>query len=417
MKKDNSHIDPELVDRGWEQMKELLDAEMPTAPPRRRRLAVWFFFVALAGLGCAVWWFYTTQPGQGADDRSFSAMADQQRAKTPAIVQPADLQPGNTQMPAHTAAEPTISTRPQGARQRPRTSPAPTSTDLTETYASNLQVLPTHRDAHQPIVALPASKNPLEAIPMQNRSAAPAHLAPPAISPLQSTPALDWAILESKPPSSAREETKGYLQAGLGANLQPATGFSLQGGKEFPLGDKWALQLGGGYSWIRRQLYVVAKDSYESSSGTFINIDLDYQFGHGDAEFMVFMVSTSSHTNLDFHYLDFHAGMSRRLGSRWQLSLALQPSILLRATPDIANGGIFSRSKASESDPIALSQTDLRVPLQALDCSLLGSVEYRLSRQWALGLHYRFGLVDVLENNGQREYHRLGGLWLRYTLR
>ncbi len=52
--------DKRLIDKGWRAMEALLDEHMPTSR-RRRRIALWWLWLVMVGVGGALWQYYRTE--------------------------------------------------------------------------------------------------------------------------------------------------------------------------------------------------------------------------------------------------------------------------------------------------------------------------------------------------------------------
>lgn len=52
--------DKRLIDKGWRAMEALLDEHMPTSR-RRRRIALWWLWLVMVGMGGALWQYYRTE--------------------------------------------------------------------------------------------------------------------------------------------------------------------------------------------------------------------------------------------------------------------------------------------------------------------------------------------------------------------
>ncbi len=419
MRRKNSDIDKAFTDRAWSAMKVMLDREMPVPEQKKRPVFWWWFSGALIiGLilgGAGVWLV-----GSGGKHQPASPSENPVEQPLPASAPVAAgvSQPENSTSPAFTEGK--IADRKKEDEK--------SGTDRYSLLESDRTTMPEHPSAALPEAkgqkAAPAEKVFAEEEPLPHRGLLSAiALEKPHTPKLLrvSGPALS---VGSSGRFSASKIKSFYLAAQQNA---PSVGFGFAVGmqRHFPLGhSRLSLGIGVGYAYLQRPLFIHQTDTLTVTS-TLETADEDYGFEQINTALFEASgaISTNRRVDLAMHYLELPLTLSRPFGRRFGLTAGVTPSILLATAPDLASGGLFrSTAKAGitpnmqSGNPPPFGDAATQVPVSGFDLTLKGGAYYRLSPVWKLALSYEHGLVDVLEGNSTKEYHRLLRLGVHYSV-
>ena len=415
MRRTKSDIDKAFTDKAWSEMKTLLDLEMPVTNNRKKPLFWWWLSGALlAGFiigGVAVW-----HVGSGIPHKAFFPSVNEVEGNEPGAGPVASVGRDTGQTSGHDFAE----------GKSKKSSPEKASVALQQRRGQNLL----------PPLTQPAASSDLPAGPTVQAvtNSAKADSQPHANRRPFSLPLLERSTTNSILSESgtspgirtftslAAGKIKSFYFAAQQSTTAAGVGIATGIQRQFPLGNsRWSLNIGAGYAYLQRPLYVLQIDTLNPANGL-VAVRTAYSFEPLNADFTVAnaAISTRRKQDLAMHYLEVPLTVSRACGSRWGLAAGLRPSFLLAAAPGLASGGLFRSTQKgmleSNLDTQGQSETPNQVPVSIFDLKLLGAVYYRFSPAWKLALSYEQGTVDVLQRNTSGEYNNMLRLGLHYNL-
>ncbi len=343
-------------DHAWEEMRKLLERELPQQ--RRRRPGAWWIFGAgvAAGLLIAALIFFRLSPNEA------SAPQGALPVPIPALPHHGETCP-DAPAPAPTAEE--VSS-PQAAAGRQKRAPLPTPTSSLTPPASILSSPPATE-------ATPRSTSSEAAVPPVVLPPTPALPAPPLV-PLRTSAGPHVTLPIVAPRFTARRQTSLYVHAGSGSAQVLGLGLSRLQGQP---GSRW--QWGYALGWRYR---------HSRSSGLAVvafEEDLQEQTNQFSTK------AIAGHFR-NWHLAEGALFAERQLAPRWALGAEVYASLLLATSP--TGAGLLQRQHktafALDSQPTGPA-TQTEAELRAL-----------LSRSVAplrigTGLHLRYAAAPRLD--------------------
>lgn len=422
MRRKHNDIDKAFTDRAWSEMKALLDREMPVENKREKPVFWWWLFGALfAGLiigGLGVWYV-----ANGAGNESSSPSEKPVEEHLPPLAPVAAIGQAAASQPAATFTE--GKNGPEKSKSDEHTQPAPPkiAQQANTLYAAAEETTwplepATERSQH-------AAESKIESTPSRKTALFPGTLL--GLAALRELrPSAQQAPAPSIPEGNQSNlKIKSFYFAAQHSVTAGGYGFAAGIQRHFPVGhSRWMLSLGAGYAYLQRPLFIRQTDTLGTNSAlqtgqteySFEELNQDELFLTTEA------VLTLRQQDLAMHYLELPLSVSRSFSRRFGMVAGLTPSVLLATAPDLASGGLFragSNFKATEDmapgNPAEANDSATLVPVSGFDLKLNGGMYYRIRPAWKLALTYEHGLVDVLEGNDTKEFHRLLRFGVHYT--
>lgn len=398
-------VNQPLVDRGWEEMRRLLDKEMPVAPattkPSRRILPIWWLAAACItaiAVGGAFYWNVDSTRISSAP-----AIADavapvqtqsvaEEKISTPDVVDinPSSLVGNNTQSdePVNTLRTPVQSTAITTAQENTSSvvfldkkqqdsaadpSLETTSATLNETFAPAA------------IDALPGISNDFLVLP---------------------NPALDAAASVLKASPSWLPDNLAVSAGIISGDYSPVEGFQVGVDAQYALGGKWSLVSSPAYRFQRQNLTLEVEATTIASGPVMIDDELDI-FAESVSPTNNFTPTSAYYTALKNHYVDVPIQIAYQVGTRFRLEAGPSFSYLAGvyegspfgngATADLQSSSFYPTT-ASRSWYSAEADDKLNpVYFNRLDIGVNLGVTYRPAQWLGLRLQYRQGFVDMLK--------------------
>ncbi len=439
----NQHIDKAFTDHAWSEMRQLLDAEMPSVEESRKRRFAWWWFLTAAMLLCcggALAWYFSMEkpmpaPVSASPETPIATVVP--AGEVPAIrpsVAPSDLKVGAPDETATGSGRPPV-LRPLGRREAAIPSDlkvgapdeiAANSTQLTDRQSNTISSEPLKNASPTPSDVTQSGILWNEA-----RLAAPAslaHVATPLL-PSETTPAKNaLSLITPSKPSGIQLS----LQAGAQHAL-PGSGdglaMDITGNKR--LGDsKFSLETGVGYAFLRQPIGIAVDNSAPVQNGGVSDPQLDNFFvGYASNSDKSLLSRNSAEHSSDYysarqdlglHYLEVPAILTFHAAPRLQLLGGAQFSMLLLSAPDYTKGAVldfddayFGASENGNYDQLASQNS---VPLSKFDAAAVAGARLGISKKMSLELRYQFGITDVIQGNDLGDYNRMLRMSLRFRL-
>jgi hypothetical protein len=417
MAKEYKHIDPQLMERGWAAMENLLDNEMPVEKKRRRFLIFWMLgFLLIATIGGAAYYWQSLPAKSNPTIPTTHTIVGKEIAEEPALIQPEakHTNPVSTPTPSSLRLN-------QNIQVSEIKSPVPVSTlEQNPNSASQFSELPPNNHA------IPSELMPLETTvqntpetpPQIDRAKAPA-LAP--INPLQiniTPPVLPQKNTE--PMASVSTITKkagqnrfkpGVYASTQWSNTTQQTASSVGVQLDWNINRKIGLRLGAGYQYGR---IIGQNRPIVSISG------LDYYNISGDSTVLGYFPGSSGSLNPStnqnptnvlvpinrLHRLELPIQLVGKVGPRWRVLTGVQLQYLFYTKNA---GSTLSLAQNTVND--AFTNERFEQPLN----SLVSGQTRGWDNQWTIALGYQ--LNKHLEFNlGYRRQLSLSSLALRHDL-
>lgn len=420
----NSDIDKAFTDRAWSEMKAMLDREMPVENEKKKPVFWWWLSGALiTGLiigGLGMWYVDAGShqkklvPSENPVEEPLNRKAPV-AANTPARENPAGPSFAEGKFTEGKKAQKNAA--PVNTQSSKNDSPEVQMPVNKAELLAELPEAPTKGAAEAKVVTaedeLPARRSMLPAVPLDN----------PAMPPLKALSDAEPVRVLSADLSAPKHKSF-YFAAQQHTSLR---GFGLAAGiqRHYPLGtSRWELSIGAGYSYLQRPLFIRQEDTISVTN--FLEVaHTEYGFEQINADLFAAAeaITTNRRQDLAMHYLELPLSVSRSFNGRFGAMTGVTPSVLLATAPELTSGGLFRNTAKAESaidmepDPGSPFASDAAtvVPVRGFDVKLNGGVYYRISPVWKLSLSYEHGLVDVLEGNKTREYHRFLRLGLNFN--
>lgn len=407
-------IDPRWEDQGWENMKQLLDQEMPVAatavPP------VWPAYLRravglLAIIGLGFMGYQLLSPPVASDTPTVAAFAIPLLPPDEATEQAAG--PSNPGSIDTQAASVSVASSPPSVAVHDRPLAAvPSSRVLAETGEQSSET-PKTRPLRGQNTAEPAIAG--------RRGFSTAS---PAVAALAMLPQREASLLSKPAPLPALPERQ--TDAPLGVNYGIEAGFgtatfeALQSGAlaafaQIPIGtaSAWYARASIGYQQLR-QSRPVAEQSFLFSSTRMPNRAAP-----------VILQSSAQVCKLAYLYLlpqigyQVHPRLSVEggvqygylLGSESATEWSLDDGPQAPPSPDNQEEGLLSRLPRSQvSDEAA-------VPLRSAQWALQLGLRYRLNRRFSVSAQWQQGLTNIYQSKARTAYNRFGHLGVAYRIR
>ena len=425
--------DEQFRDHAWKEMRQLLDREMPVAPPRRRRWLAWIFLVVLL-LGGGAYYVLWVGLRSGGELPATDVPA---ASSAPA----AESSPPKNQLRSERSRE-----LPVAGAEQPGAAAAPEATAGGETASPPQEVGVPHSfpdtrgermeppSAGEEEAAAPVAQAPPKAEAPSLSSAPEArntlHPALP-IEWLSPKPLLhEWEVSRMPAPirragaSSLLPRHWGIRTAALGGNGQAFNGAALGLIAEYGLGQsRWSLRTGLEYLYLHREM------RRPQTSGTY---DLAAEEdptpanpGSEDAGMGGnYAVPLPSALRFRSHGLSLPLSLHRHLGKRFQLGVGTQLIYSFRNLRQAVDESLAPNSFGNLQDrnTRGLFFQNATAPLERevfrrFDVALTGSLYYRPAARWQVELTYHYGLNDLAPSAYYEAYNRFGSLGVVYFLK
>lgn len=400
--------DPRWEDQGWEQMKQLLDQEMPVAGGVAP--AVWPAYLRravglLAIIGLGFMGYQLLSPPADSGPPTVAAFAIPLLPLDKATEQAADSSnPGS--MGAQAASVPPVS------------SPQPSAAE----HHRPLTATPSRRGLAEPV---PQSS---EAQPLTAQNAAdPAKAfsaAPPTVAALATLPRRETGLLSQPTPLPTLPERQtdaplGFAY-GIEAGFGTATFEALQSGTvaafaQIPIGtaSAWYARASIGYQQLQ-QSRTVAEQSFLFSSTRMpdraapVILQSSVQVRELAYLYLLPQIGYQVHPRLSVEG-GVQYGYLLRSQSATEWSVAGEPQT---PTPiDNQEEGLLSRL------PRNLISDEPAVPLRSAHWALQLGLRYRLNRHFSVSAQWQHGLTNIYQSKARTAYNRFGHLGVAYRIR
>lgn len=360
-----SDYDKAWEDHAWEEMRKLLDRELPVR--RRRRLAAWWFFGAglVAGLFLAAVAFFWLSPNDASRPQSEPAPAEPAR---PAIAGPTGDAPS-----ASSAAPLTILPQAATAAVR-RPAPAPTMPAEDDALPAEGATNPLARAAGQGGVVqatLPATSPEPRTRPAQDL---PPHLPVQVLAPLASAAPGPTPPVEDAPAASPQWSTS--VAASGGSGSMHVLGIGLYRMRQVP-GSAWRWGYATGWRVRHSRSSGLAVIAFEE--------DLQEQ------------TNQLSNKAIAAHFRTWHLAegalfAERRITPRWALGAEVYTSLLLTTAP--TGAGLLQR----QLDPSVALDSQPSSPGTQTGSELQALINHSVApMRLGVGLHLRYTALPRLD--------------------
>mgnify|MGYP000727868318 CR=1 FL=1 len=467
------NIDKKFTDNGWAAMRDLLDEELPTAPPKRKRRGLIFFLLFLGiGVGIAIGivagGLYlkedkpqeahknSTQPiaksateaNSSFDEKSAIAQVDKE---TTTEIENATETAGSKS--ATTTSE-TLLSNGNGNENMENRVGASSSFKKPDLMAVNDRKLSNNQIGNeQEIVSLDYQKTTIIEDDTDREQVTPNddmigsvtanNIEKNSINPLKmnglselvialnkpdfdlNLPELDEPIAESK-----KEESNKKGRLGLELGVSGAPNFAgISTGVVFmqPLKDKWSFQAGMNYAYQRRTFEgePISLSDFESQSpnNPIENGALDdiyqgaYEGNAARSDSAIFTIPQ----NLSLHYLNIPLRLNYHLSDKWSIGGGVTGSVLLLASNSYTDGGLFNKSagEAFQADDTFVSLADEsrsinKANLQKYDVAANIGIGFHPSPKWSITANYHHGFKNLFRYSDDTAYNRFGNLSIQY---
>ncbi len=433
--------DEQFRDHAWQEMRRLLDRELPVAPPRRRRGFAWIFLAALLLLGGGAYVLWTgnpsgvAPPATGIPAAEFSSPSQNQLASE-----------GGGELPVAGTGRSGVAAAGSAAERRPLGVAAAGQAEFRYPEVAIAYPLPgTTTEDTEVSSGEESEAAALQAGALREQEAAGTSFSPLAPGERGELKVPQSIELLSPEPLRYEWETNmasigtrkagasfllprhwGLRTAGLGGNGQLLNGAGLGVIAEYPLGrSRWSLRSGLEYLYLSREmkrpgargnLDLAAEDNQTPSAPGTGNEDV----GTGGS----YAVPLPTSLRYASHALSVPLSLQVRLGRRFELGGGAQllysfhnerRSMDESLSPnsfgnvqDRSTLGLFYQSATAALDPEVFRRFDV---------ALTGSLHYRLGRRWKMELAYHHGLRDLAASDYYEAYNRFGSLGVVYFLR
>ncbi len=437
--------DEQFRDHAWQEMRRLLDREMPVAPPRRRRGLAWIFLAALLLLvgGAYVLWIGT--PG-GMAPSAADVPAAPSGAAAGASIPPTNqgsselreelpvAGTGRSGAAADSPAPPTL-TVASGSKAESRYPEVAVAYPLPGTTTEDTKVS-NGEEAEAVAPARPASRS------QEAEGGSFSTFTPTGRDDLKALRPIEWLSPE---PLKYEWETEiapvnvdgsgfsfllprhwGVRTATLGGNGQLLNGAGAGVVAEYQLGrSRWSLRTGLEYLYLSREmkrpgargnLDLAAEDNQTPNTPGTGNEDV----GSGGN----YAVPLPTSLRYASHALSLPLSLQVRLGRRFELGGGAQLLYSFRnvrrsmdesLSPN-SFGNVQDRSTLGLFYQSATAALDQEV-FRRFDVALAGSLHYRLGSRWKIELAYHHGLHDLATSDYYEAYNRFGSLGVVYFLK
>lgn len=402
MRRNSDKIDKAFTNRAWTDMRQLLDREMPTK--ERRRFPLWWWAggsTAVLLTALLVWGLAWQIPfPQKALPKENNPLE-----KAPAPAPAGDILPSTPVASVQVPQPAKLSDLRSAMEKTALAAPAqPTSIAKGE---GNYE--PQAASA-APLAELP--RQPMAKLESKVANPALAALLPLPLPPIQPASIRDAAPI---PMLSASNQIPGFRTLTFGVHgmyAQRTDGLGMDISRAFRLGNsRWSLSLGAGYTYLRRELFLLTADSIgQGIPVTFLETNVNYAFQQFQENvFSEALSITHRRQDIGLHYLELPLTLQWSGTSRFGLRVGVLPALLLAAAPDRASGGLLDHAlrntKAKSSQNMLQGRSKL-VPVNNFDFQARGGISYRLTPQLEMALDYHHGLSDVLPDNAVKDRHR-----------
>lgn len=429
MQDNRKHIDKAFVDQAWDNMRAMLDQELPTSAEKKKRrlifgwwgLAILGLLVSSTALGIAYW-----------NNKEF--------------------QSNPIASPKAVAVAPTISDRPKNAEasERPTVPSVATNTQMpTDAFQNQTAKKQVHAKSNQynlprqapvgqyveqpsalvkkailssPSEGLVEVINSEQSKELANSSyQAPEMLVGPSLIQLNPPKALPVSFgLTVGQPIIAKEPSKwhyGVEGNGMSAIRSKGLGGSVNffAAKRLE-NSRWSIDVGLGYTYLQQPLSVVISQT-ESQVSTNVGLvdELEYGLTTGSSKIADQNAAQGIRTDYDqplhLHYATLPIRFNYKLGSRFLISAGAQTAFLVHSKSKFTQGGVFDSSYPTfeayniDSSPIKIAWLDL---------SAIGSAGFMFNSRTTMEIGYKMGLLDVLPNNSLKDKNRMAFFGMRY---
>lgn len=442
--------DDQFVDHGWQEMRKLLDREMPVLPWWRRRRAGWPALLLLLGLGLGAVYFLGGEDGRRVPE-PVAASGEQPVAG----VAPAEenLKPSGADGDA--VARMTVpETKSNTEFEKANSSPGSEAEKNPDEYdpagrsgaglPPNSIIVENAFDKNEASLAAEALSQPEE----QKQTAASQRPASnsistqaeePHLAAFDLLPTLNMTLNSAFAPSLSQP---GEMKIRRSSSLFPVPGrfgvraavlTSREGfGSGVELGlsaayrfgaSRWSLQTGLGYAFQQRHFYRPGWGAMEESSP----VATPQQPGREQdgVEAVRASLPPGGSLGANTHRLSLPANIQFRIGRRWSISTGATVAYVFSARQK--NQVYFQRPPNSfslnlDSQTYRLLNTGVNQSineelLRNWEFGINGGLSFRPHRRILLKLEYHHGLTDLVRSDYYESYNRYLGFGLGYLLK
>jgi len=435
--------DEQFRDHAWQEIRRLLDREMPVAPPRRRRGLAWIFLAALLLLGGGAYVLWTGNPAGVASPATGIPAA----ASEPAVESSSPSQNQfNTERSGALSVAGTVDSGSPSDNPAAESPPLVVAADGKAAEVAGSHSL---AGAATEGVASPSGDETEAAMPVvpapreqEVEEASFSTFAPVEHDDLKGLESIEWISLrplkyewetEVSPIDGRRAGASFFLprhwgirMAAIGGNGQLLNGAGAGLVAEYPLGQsRWSLRTGLEYLYLSREmkrpgargnLDLAAEDNRTPNAPGTGNEDV----GSGGS----YAVPLPTSLRYVSHALSLPLSLQVRLGRRFELGGGAQLLYSFRnvrrsmdesLSPN-SFGNVQDRSTLGLFYQNASASLDQEV-FRRFDVALTGSLHYRLGARWEMELSYHHGLYNLATSEYYQSYNRFGSLGVVYYLK
>ena len=459
--------DKKFTDKGWAAMRDLLDEEMPVAVPEERKRRRWIFFLLFFGIGLGVavsvvagsLYFMENEVKEArkavmqqpiADGSLAPNFAEKENIKTEkntTLVEKQEVTAAAipNKVALNQPLNPEIATNPTAKREK---------RSLTRLLKEGVTAEPINGIYNQ------ASPNTLENLGISKVADGGAKEFADAVGQMKNLnlinvrknkeegidyvttndltqleimssipnfslnlPPLKLPTEETKEQTSKSKASFGVEIAGQGApNL---AGVSAGLVYSLPLKNKWSLRTGLNYQYQRRTFTgtPISLDdvSFEIDPALSTNEAIQGAYNQNSArgDSAIFTIPQ----NLNSQYLNIPLSANYHLSPKWSVGAGFTGSLLLFASDNYTDGGLFNENADSFSNDLAIAggttgqdeqKSVDKANLRNFDIAGNVGIAFHPSPKWSISANYHHGFVNFFKYSSDKKYNRYGNLSVQY---
>ncbi len=395
-------VDHPLVDRGWEEMRRLLDKEMPVAPattkPSRRILLMWWLAAACItaiAVGGAFYWNVDSPRVSSAPaiaDTAFPIETPPVAEEKMSTTGVGNINPTSETLDNIQSDVAALSFNKQKTAINSLQTPVQSTVIAAQQNASSIVVLEEKQPDSSADPSLETTFVP-EALPGINN----AFLVSPG-------PALGVKASAVKASPSWLPDNLAVSTGIISGDYAPVDGFQVGVDAQYALGGKWSLVSSPAYRFQRQSLSLEVEASTIASGPIALDDQLN-AFAESVSPTNNIAPTSTYYTALKNHYVDVPIQIAYQVGTRFRLEAGPSFSYLAgvyegspfgnAATadtqsfyPTTASRSWYSAEADDKLNPVYFNRLDIGVNLGGT---------YRPTQWLGLRLQYRQGFVDMLK--------------------
>jgi hypothetical protein len=189
-------------------------------------------------------------------------------------------------------------------------------------------------------------------------------------------------------------------------------GFTIEAVGEKPLSNRFSIEMGVGYAYLKQPIYAGVNAVNVSTS------EQDGRIGY-DSNFTSDLVSSPSidtvyrNRYLDLHYLNLPVQVYYHLNNRLSVKAGINTGVLLASRSSYTQSGLLENFGLASEQKSSAGQL---FKVSIYDFAATAGISFRFNRAASLHFDYLHGLADVLPQNQVGDNNRLLKLGFRYNL-